>query len=301
MKPSGLLFGVLFMFSCIDKEKFEDRKVIGQINDKVAFLDIELVEQFRPGFVFELQSPVNFQFLSVIGNGPPCTDLTPYSCISWQQNYLNNYFSIKDPSSWQSANRRLWYKISGYVKQRSSNDKFVGNPFFLTKSERIFSCPVNYKLTAESVQLVETEWRLVGFIDENDKIYSHPACESNNVILEFTPESLDNLPFNLPNGKVIHLDTGDYLFYQMQGQILSYSILEESGQIRIRYLNNPFHIGGMRNFVMYDGGRTIETQNKSDSLLRLIGGSDTIDYALEKNILKLSNPKTKLKAMFVTN
>lgn len=290
-----------FLLGCNEDDSLGNRRVIGQIYDELAFLDIEKVNGDSLGFVFELQSHGEYKYLSVTDRNLICDTLTVVSCVGWHSAYLQHYISLNDLLPSRTTGRRLWYKISGDVLSSNSNHDLVGNPFVLASLEKILSCPVNYQVGSGSVPLIETDWKLLGFVDDNGTIYSHPACESNNVILKFTSISLDNYPFNLPDGKRIDLNTGNYLTYQMNGQIPSYSIINESDQIRIRFLSSPYFIPGYRNFVQHDGPRTLETINKSDSLVRLIGVNDTLDFVLENNILKLNNSRTKLIAMFVAN
>lgn len=287
--------------SCSEDDSIEKIKTIGQINDEVAFLDIEKVNGDSIGFVFELQSHNQFKYLSVTDRGLICDTLSTVNCLGWHSAYLQHFISPNDLTPSRTSGRRLWYKISGDVLPPNPQKELIGNPFVLTSLEKILSCPVAYQVVTGQIPLNETGWKLLGFVDDNGTIYSHPACESNNVVLKFTSVSLDNYPLNLPDGKMIELNTGNYLTYQMNGQIPSYSIIDESDQIRIRYLSSPYFIPGVRNNVRHDGPRTRETINKSDSLLRLLGGNDTLDFVLENNILKLNNSRTKLKAMFVAN
>lgn len=301
MKYSKIFFLMIFLPGCSEDDLSDKVRVVGQIFDEVAFLDIERVGTDSLGFVFELQSPSEFKFLSVTDRSLICDTLPAINCLAWHSIYLQNYLSRDNLTPSRTSGRRLWYKISGDVLSLGPNYNLVGNPFTLTRLERILSCPVNYQVLSGSVPMADTEWRLLGFVDDSDRIYSHPACESNHVVLKFTSESLDNYPFNLPDGKMVYIGTGDYLNYLMAGQILSYSVLEGSDKIMVKYLSSPYYIPGFRNYVQHDGPRTLETKNKSDSLLRIFGHSDSLDFVLENNILKLSNSNAKLKAMFVAN
>lgn len=301
MKYFKIFFLLIFLLSCSEDDSTGKIRIVGQIFDEVAFLDIEKVNGDSLGFVFELQSPSEFKFLSVTDRSLICDTLPAINCLGWHSIYLQNYLSRDNLTPSRTSGRRLWYKISGDVLSIDPNHHLVGNPFELTSLERILSCPVNYQVLSGSVPMAETEWRLLGFVDDSDRIYSHPACESNHVVLKFTSESLDNYPFNLPDGKMVYISTGNYLSYMMAGQILSYAVLDESNQIMVKYLSSPYHIPGFRNYVQHDGPRTQETKNKSDSLLRIFRSSDTLDFVLENNILKLNNSNTKLKAMFVAN
>lgn len=252
----------------IEEDTIEKRKVIGQINNVAAFLSVENIGNNKKGFVFELQKPGEFKFLSVLDSDLICGTYSKEDCLLSHQYYLNNY------------NPRLWYRISGDVKEFNVKDGLSGNPFVLTKAERILSCPVPYILISSEVSLVNVLWRFLGFIDDNGEIYSHPSCEFTDLI-KFTADS----PF-IPKGKV------EIPFYSWQSFyfIRKFSVLSESKKIALEIVpatyGHPRHPG-------------IPSQ-KMDSLAKVIG-YDTIDYVLENNILKLKNSKKKLNAMFVAN
>ncbi|MCL6257868.1 hypothetical protein M3O96_02125 [Aquiflexum sp. TKW24L] len=285
MKHLRIFFILLLLVGCNDG--FERQKIIGEINDQVAYLDMEIIEGDSLGFVFELQTPGNFQNLSVIDPDLICDSLSVNDCYNWHSFYPRR------------PGMKLLYHISGEVLSPNPNEKRVGKPFILTKAERILSCPVDYRIVPGEVALNEKVWKMIGFVDNDDQIYSHPACESNNMRIQFSDVLLDDYPFNLPGGKRVEVRTGDYLF-SLSGREISYSVIENSNKIRLKYLSSPFFIPGFRNYVQHDGPRTLQTKQKSDSLLRLLS-TDTLDYMLENNILKLSNPKSKLNAMFVAN
>lgn len=299
MKRLGIFFILVFLSSCFEDDFFiENRKTIGHINNQIAFLDMELLGENKPSFVLELQSGGKFKYLSVLDGFLICNAMVTEDCMVWHNAYLQNYISKNDLLPSKNSGRRLWFRVSGKVKPLNKSDDYVGNPFVLTYAERILSCPVNYQVVATPVPLMDTVWKMIGFVDDNDKVYSHPACESR-IIMTFTSKPLDDYPQNLPDGKRIEVHTGNYLF-NLTGRALSYSVIENSNKIRLKYVSSPFFIPGVRNYVMHDGPTTLETIQKSDSLFLLLS-TDTLDYALEKNILKLSNPKTKLNAMFVAN
>ncbi|WP_157966129.1 hypothetical protein [Cognataquiflexum aquatile] len=259
---------------------------------------MELLEENKPSFVLELQSGGKFKYLSVLDGFLICNAMVTEDCMGWHNAYLQNYISKNDLLPSKNSGRRLWFRVSGNVKTLYKSDDFVGNPFVLTNAERILSCPVNYQVVAAPVPLMDTVWKMIGFVDDKNKVYSHPACESR-IIMTFTSKPLDDYPQNLPDGKRIEVHTGNYLF-NLTGRALSYSVIENSNKIRLKYLSSPFFILGVRNYVMHDGPTTLETIQKSDSLFLLLS-TDTLDYELENNILKLQNSKKKLNAMFVAN
>jgi len=285
MRRVCFIFVLAFLIGC--NEDFDKQKTIGFVDDEVAFLDMERINADSLGFIFELQSPSNFRFLSVIESDLICDSVDLNNCYIWHKYYPKR------------QDMKLWYRISGEVLSPNPQEIRKGKPFILTKAERILSCPVTYHIVPMKTPLISTGWKMVGFIDEDGEIYSHPACETNNITLQFSGQSLNDYPQNLPEGKRVEVHTGNYLF-NLTGRALSYSVIESSNKIRLKYLSSPFFIPGFRNYVMHDGPRTNETRNKSDSLFKILG-SDTIDYVLENNILTLRNSKKKLNAMFVAN
>jgi hypothetical protein len=285
MRHLSIFFILVLLVGCDDG--FEGQKIIGEINDQVAYLDMESIDEDSLGFVFELQTPSNFTLLSVIDPDLICDSLSVKDCYNWHTFYPRR------------PGMKLLYHISGEVLSPKPNEKRVGNPFILTKAERILSCPVDYQRVPGEIALNEKVWKMIGFVDNDDRIYSHPACESNNMRIQFSDVLLDDYPFNLPGGKRVEVRTGDYLF-SLSGREISYSVIENSNKIRLKYLSSPFFIPGFRNYVQHDGPRTLQTKQKSDSLLLLLS-TDTLDYVLENNILKLRNSKKQLNAMFVAN
>lgn len=286
MRHLRIFFILVLLVGCDDG--FEGQQIIGEINDQVAYLDMESIQGDSVGFVFELQTPGNFQNLSVID---------PYYLIC-------DSLSLKDCYNWHTfyprrPGMKLLYHISGEVLSPNPNEKRVGNPFIISKAERILSCPVTYQEVSGQVPITGTAWKMIGFMDEGGEIYSHPACESNNMLLRFSDVLLDDYPFYLPGGKKVEVRTGDYLF-SLSGRAISYSVNENSNKIILKYLYSAYFIPGFRNYVQHDGPRTLQTKQKSDSLLLLLS-TDTLDYVLKNNILKLRNSKKKLNAMFVAN
>jgi hypothetical protein len=285
MRYFCLIFILGLLIGC--NEEFDKQKTIGFIKDEVAFLDMERINADSLGFVFELQSPRDFHFLSVIESDLICDSMDVENCYSWHGAYPRR------------QGMKLWYRISGEVLSPNPKKIREGKPFLLTKAERILSCPVDYRIVPGEIALNGKVWKMIGFADNDDRIYSHPACESNNMWIQFSDVLLDDYPFNLPGGKRVELSTGDYLF-SLSGRAISYSVNQNSNKIILKYLSSPYFIPGFRNYVMHDGPRTLQTKQKSDSLLLLLG-TDTLNYILENNILKLRNSRTKLNAMFVAN
>ncbi|MCH6234523.1 hypothetical protein [Cognataquiflexum rubidum] len=280
-----MIFILGFLIGC--NEDFDKQKTIGFVNDEVAFLDMERINADSLGFIFELQSPSDFRFLSVIESDLICGSMDVGDCHGWHSAYPRR------------QGMKLWYRISGEVLSPDPKEIREGNPFVLTKAERILSCAVDYQIVPGEIAINEKVWKMIGFVDNDDQIYSHPACESNNMWIRFSDVLLDDYPFNLPGGKRVDITTGDYLF-SLSGRAISYSVNQNSNKIILKYLSSPYFIPGFRNYVMHDGPRTLQTKQKSDSLLRLLS-TDTLDYILENNILKLRNPKSKVNAMFVAD
>jgi hypothetical protein len=283
MRHLRIFFILVLLTGCDDG--FEGQQIIAEINDQVAYLDMESIMGDSLGFVFELQTPGNFQNLSVIDPDLICDSLNVNDCYGWHSFYPRR------------PGMKLMYNISGEVLSPNPTEKRIGNPFILTKAERILSCPVDYRIVPGEIALNEKVWKMIGFVDNDDQIYSHPACESNNMLLQFSDVLLDDYPFNLPGGKRVEVRTGDYLF-SLSGRAISYSVNQNSNKIILKYLSSPYYIPGFRNYVMHDGPRTLQTKQKSDSLLLMLS-TDTLDYAIENNILRLKNSKKKLNAMFV--
>lgn len=299
MKRIVVFFIIVLLSSCLSEDfSIENRKTIAHINNQIAFLDMELLGENNPSFVLELESKNEFRYLSVLDGFLICNAMVTEDCMGWHNAYLQNYISKNDLLPSRNSGRRLWFRVSGKVKPLKKGDGFVGNPFVLTKAERILSCPIKYHVVAGPIPLVDTSWKMIGFVDDHEKVYSHPACESR-IIMTFTSNTWDDNPFDSIEGKSIDIHTGNYLF-NLSGGKLSYSILEGRDQMKIRFIASPFFPSGFRNYVNQNGPKTDETINKSDSLFKVLG-ADTLDYVLENNILKLSNPKSKLNALFVAN
>ncbi|TVP47994.1 MAG: hypothetical protein EA341_11740 [Mongoliibacter sp.] len=285
---------LISMMACIsdnDESNFGKRRVVGQINNELAFLALEEITNSRSsGFVFELQDPGEFTFLSALDKSLICDSLPDQICLDYHKNYLKHIVSVNDTSPrWLSP--RLWYRISGYVKEFNSIDNIVGNPFIVTKAERVLSCPVIYEVKPKEVSIIDTFWKFVGFIDNEDVIYSHPTCEFNNESIRFTSSPVSN--YSQIEG---HMDfeTGNLKSFFWT---LSFSIDTGNSQIIIKTLPNPYGGNGKNNF--YDPIRTAEIANKADSIARLIGNDDTLSYFLKNNVLKLHNSRNKLRALFV--
>jgi hypothetical protein len=244
------IFFILFLLTgCNDG--FEGQQIIAEINDQVAYLDMESVGDDSLGFVFELQTPSNFSFLSVIDSDLICDSLEVNDCYNWHSFYPRR------------PGMKLLYNISGNILSPNPNEKRVGNPFILTKAERILSCPVDYQIFPGEIALNEKVWKMIGFVDNDDRIYSHPACESNNMWIQFSDVLLDDYPFNLPGGKRVEVRTGDYLF-SLSGREISYSVNQNSNKIILKYLSSPYFIPGFRNYVsMMVPGRCKPNKNQT--------------------------------------
>jgi hypothetical protein len=270
MKQSRVFIFLVLIFGCngIDGEyyiPFEKRKIVGQINDEIAFLGLENPQGPGDGFVFELQKAGEFKYLSVLDKGLIC-DSDP----------LENCFGLEYDMFRTKIN--MWYRISGDIKEM--DDKLVGNPFVLTKAEKILSCPTSYDLIPGDIPLENTWWTFIGFIDESGKIYSHPSCEFPNT-LKFKTDPTVNSHGSLEIQTLNHKSWG---FRKM------YSILTDSNKINISTIP-----------VTYAHPMTYQMHSvKTDSLVKIFNGY-TLDYVLENNTLKLFNPKSKLNAMFVEN
>lgn len=251
----------------IEEDTIEKRKVIGQINNVAAFLSVENIGNNKKGFVFELQKPGEFKYLSVLESDLICGAYSEETCLFAHQDYLIHF-------------NPMWYRISGDVKEFNAKDGLSGNPFVLTKAERILSCPVHYVSIPEEVPLINVLWRFIGFIDDSGTVYSHPSCEYIDLI-KFTTDSTSTL-----NGKV----EIPYYSWKSFDFVRRFSILSESKEIVLTIVPVTY---------AHPRAPSVPSQ-KMDSLAKVIG-YDTIDYVLENNILKLKNSKKKLNAMFVAN
>lgn len=243
----------------------EKRKIVGHINDQIAFLGLESRQNNQFGFVFELQNAGEFKYLSVLDKGLICGSDPLKNCFNLEYDMFRT--GIK-----------MWYRISGDIKEFSAGDKFVGNPFVLTKAEKILSCPTPYDLIPGDIPLENIWWSFIGFIDENGKIYSHPSCEFPNT-LKFKTDPTVNADGSLEIQTLNHKSWG---FRKI------FTILLESNKIDISIV--PITYAHPMTYGMHS--------EKTDSLVKVFNGN-TLDYVLENNTLKLFNPKAKLNAMFV--
>jgi len=274
MKRFEILVFLVLVFGCSDFEgddyiPIEKRKIVGQIHDEIAYLGVERISADKFGFVFELQNPGDFKFLSVLDSDLICGKVSEINCISYHQEFFfKNY-------------ERFWYRISGVVKEFSVEDGLSGHPFEVSKAERILSCPIKYKTISGEVPLENVLWKFIGFIDESGMIYSHPTCELNLNFIKFKTYETSNSKGYL---EVPYYGWTSFSF--MRG----FTILSETKKIALTLIPVP-----------YDPPRSPNRSSpKMDSLAKVID-YDTIDYVLENNTLKLLNPRSKLNAMFVAN
>lgn len=271
MKRFEIFVFLVLVFGCSDFEgedyiPIEKRKIVGQIHDEIAYLGVERISADKFGFVYELQNPGDFKFLSVLDSDLICGTVSEINCISYHQEFFfKNY-------------ERYWYRISGVVKEFSVKDGLSGHPFEISKAERILSCPIEYETIPGEVPLINVLWNFIGFFDESGMVYSHPYCEFNLNFIKFnTSDSKGELEVSSPHMTSFSFRRG-------------FSILSESRKISIKLIPVP-----------YDHPRSPHRSSpKMDSLAKVID-YDTIDFVLENNTLKLLNPRSKLNAMFVAN
>ncbi|SMD43488.1 hypothetical protein SAMN00777080_2080 [Aquiflexum balticum DSM 16537] len=284
---------------------YSERETLKALEKHPAFIDVAVVpkEGSDPEyfFVLELESHEEPKILSPVESKMVCefyfTSGSVENCPSLYH-YLYLQLGNRNPLE------RVYVAVSGEIKASHQSDELPGAPFILNKLEKITHCQATWAERNSEEVLTDIPWRFVGFIDNSDQIYSHPACEDQNFQLFFRSE-IDPVdpPFLIgddPAIKYFFIKSSVWVRQKPGSWIKVYTQTQEN-KIAIStalfpLLTNPGPaILPSNNYNIL----TREVINKYDSLQLLLRQGDEIEYNIKNNLMKLYNPKNDLGALFV--
>lgn len=202
----------------------------------------------------------------------------------------------------RDKNARLHVEVSGHFVAKSRNMPNDYHSVVLTEIKKPTACPVAWSLEDVEYPFAGTYWRFMGFVDSAGELYSYPVCEESFFGLEFSHtlvmQSTAFYLLNYLDSKLFNILS--FVWYEPQSGAYAYVPLNETQFLSLRA---PWS-------NMYPSGPATRSRDnlhqvprrmkeKHDSLRVFLNHNDTINFQLNKNTLKLSNPKKELEAFFV--
>ena len=305
------LYSIIFLiYSCDEKEipieiesiEIKDRETLSEINEVMAFLDVERIgKDFETSFAFmlEFQDSQGPKYLHVSDEQLICSFLNEqmmYGSLLTSNCAGLGYFYRYLYSGSKSGNYRIHVNIGGKIKEKFSYDLFAGEPFVLENITKIPSCPVTFETRDVSPSLENNFWQLQGFLDEKGDIQSFPTCEDPIIGVFFHGSLIFGDPIDIPGAKSFEIRTEVSILPSL---LLSVYSLEE-GKIKISRALNPGWMPpkpptvSTNNFL----NLTVDIKNKYDSLDLILRIPNEIEYSITQNMLLLYNPVTQIRARF---
>lgn len=198
---------------------------------------------------------------------------------------------------------RLLVNVSGKILPNDSESQTNPFPFELSQLEKIKECPISWEKVGEKKPLAETPWKFIGFIGEGNEIRSHPACEEEYFGLNFSGLKVNDSKayissHEFPDAMIMKIET--FVWFRPSSGTKAYYPISHNQLIPTYGMwSNQFHPGPAT--APWDNLNQVPRQMKEkyDSLGYLLSSNDTVDYFIEQNILRLSNAKRSLEALFV--
>lgn len=293
----------LILFSCsiddIEPEEKEERKTLKVIEDQEGIIDLVDIDNME-----QLYFSIKLNDGELRGLFP--VDTLLLDSLVREEIYLGKYVEPHNGKYWYRSYlnsvspTRFKVKVSGEIQNILKSDKTYGlNPFKAKQISLVKNCPISYTSRDVDKNLIKSSWRLLGLTDESGAIIVHPTCEYNFIPLVFSDNFVQLQP-GTENSTIMsyHYQSGVWV-KDLESSIFGYTLLE-GNKMKIYFEFRPY--SGWRNAFTVWNNHLYVTKDIAHidlQLKSLFKHDDTLEYEIEKNLLKLKNHNTGVYALFV--